>query len=109
MTFDIFSKRLKIIKHDYNEQETKMNTVLDSLKILYDDLTGVHQDWLSRIIDNHLATLFMCVNPKLTEEQALKEVDYYVWENDFDGEVTSDGKTYHLDNDKELYEYILSL
>ena len=109
MTFNDFEKRLKIIKSDYKELETKMNKVLESLTILYDDINGVYQSWLSKIIDNHLATLFMQVNPDITEEKAQNEVEYYVWEKDFGGEVEYISQSYDLSNDKQLYEYLTDL
>lgn len=110
MTFDNFEKRLKIIKSDYSEINEKINKkLINDLSIIVEDIQGVSAAWLTRIVDNHLVTLFMQVNPKLTEEQAKEEVDYYVWEEDFGGEVELLGENFDLSDDKQLYEYLLKI
>lgn len=110
MTFDNFEKRLKIIKSDYSEIDEKINKkLINDLSIIVEDIQGVSASWLTRIVDNHLVTLFMQVNPKLTEEQAKEEVDYYVWEDDFRGEVELFGENFDLSDDKQLYEYLLKI
>lgn len=109
MTKEQFKQRLSQIKKDYQTLETKLNKVLDNLSILYDDLSGVYQSWLSDLLDNHLITLFLAVNPKAKVSKIKDDVDYYRWEEDFGGEVEVNGTKYNLQNDDELYEYILSL
>lgn len=108
MTFETFEKRLKIIKDNYDEIDRKINRkLLDDLGVLFDDLNGVPASWLTRIVDNHLATLFMSVNSNLTEEKALEEAEYYVWENDFGGVTEISCKSYDLSDDKQLYDYLI--
>lgn len=110
MTFDNFEKRLKIIKSDYSEINEKINKkLINDLSIIVEDIQGVSASWLTRIVDNHLVTLFMQVNPELSEEKAKEEVDYYVWEEDFGGEVELFGENFDLSDDKQLYEYLLKI
>lgn len=110
MAFTDFEKRLNLIKRDYNEIADKIGwKLLDSLSVIIEDINGVTPTWLTRIVDNHLITLFMQVNPAFTEKQAETAAVRYVWEEDFGGLVAVGGVSYDLSDDRQLYSYLNSL
>lgn len=102
-----FLKQLQIVRDDYNFLSKKLNKkLLDDLAVLFDDLSGVLSTRITKVVDNHLATLFMAVNPLITDKDAYDLVDFYVWEYDFGGEVSIGDKKYNIVDDNQLYDFI---
>lgn len=105
MTFDNFKSRLDVIRQDY---ETVQQKAKEYRNPFFTDLYGVPADWLDNLILHHMFTLFKAVNPKIPDDKAVNEIDYYVFEQNFGGEVSFDGRTYDLTVDKDLYGYLLA-
>ena len=70
------------------------------------DASGVRAPFLADEIIEHLITLFYAVNDSLPEDQMREFVEWYFLENNYAGEVTVKEKSYHLDYEEELYDYI---
>lgn len=105
MTFDNFKSRLDVIKHDYKTIQQKAKEYKNPF---FTDLYGVPADWLEDFILHHLFTLFKAVNPEIPDDKAVDVIDYYVFEQNFGGEISFDGKDYDLSVDEKLYEYLLA-
>lgn len=105
MTFQLFQERLDIIRDldikidDAVEKFNQNNTFIT-------DAGGVRSDLLADLLWEHLFTLFGAV--KEAPYSKIKDfVDYYLYDQNYGGEVTYLGQVFHLDNDKELYDYLV--
>ena len=105
MTFQLFQERLDIIRDldikidDAVEKFNQNNTFIT-------DAGGVRSDLLADLLWEHLFTLFGAV--KEAPYSKIKDfVDYYLYDQNYGGEVTYLGQVFHLDNDKELYGYLV--
>lgn len=104
---ETFLKQLQIVRDDYNFLIKKLNRkLLDDLSVLFDDLSGVLSTRIVKLVTNHLATLFMAVNPLITDKDVYDAIDIYVWEYDFGGEFSIGDKKYDLADDDQLYDFI---
>lgn len=105
MNFSVFQNRLQIIKDLRKTLEVNFEKFLNNPFV--QDCGGIPAEWLDIMISEHLTTLFMSVNDKSTLD--FKDlVDYYLWEQGFGGVIGDNDMEYHLDNDRELYTYLLT-
>ena len=107
----------------------KNHSILVKQNPFVEDGWGVPPDWLVQPYLDHLKTLFAAVNEDALYKTLLSEnaigfgvasgnqdryvladlADYYVWEGNWGGSISVDGKEYHLKNPDELYEYLKTL
>lgn len=130
MTKETFKSRLELIKNQFDLME-KNHSILVQQNPFVEDGWGVPPDWLVQPYLDHLKTLFAAVNEEALCKTLLSEnavgfgvtsekenqpkyvladlVDYYVWEGNWGGSISVNGKEYHLKNPDELYEYLKTL
>jgi hypothetical protein len=100
--FPIFNKRINLIKKDYGLIDDSVTKMIDNNPFICDG-GGVANDWLLNIVNHSLENLIYAVAPSLKEKAIQDIIDYYVWENNFGGEV--DGKD--LSDNRTFYNYII--
>lgn len=106
--YNLFMSRLqKIIAYD-NTLDDTIDSYIEHNPLLC-DAAGVRAPFLSHEIIEHLTTLFLAVNPSISEKTMFDFVEYYVYENNYGGTMRIGDVVYHLDYEKELYDYIRSM
>lgn len=106
--YNLFMSRLqKIIAYD-NTLDDTIDSYIENNPLLC-DAAGVRAPFLSHEIIEHLTTLFLAVNPSISEETMFDFVEYYVYENNYGGTMRIGDIAYHLDYERELYDYIRSM
>lgn len=128
ITKETFKNRLGLIKEQFDLME-KNHSIMTEQNPFVEDGSGVPPSWLIQPYLDHLKTLFAAVNEDALYKALLSEnsvgfgvasgnqdkyvltdlADYYVWEGNWGGSITVDGKEYHLKNPDELYDYIKTL
>ena len=105
MTFQLFKERLDIIR----DLDTKTDDAVEKFNSnnpFIADASGVRSDLLADLLWEHLFTLFGAV--KEAPYSKIKDfVDYYLYDQNYGGEVTYLCQVFHLDDDKELYDYLV--
>ena len=105
MTFQLFQERLDIIR-DLDIKTDDAVEKFNSNNPFIADASGVRSDLLADLLWEHLFTLFGAV--KEAPYSKIKDfVDYYLYDQNYGGEVTYLGQVFHLDDDKELYTYLV--
>ena len=105
MTFQLFKKRLDIIR-DLDVKTDDAVEKFNSNNPFIADAGGVRSDFLADLLWEHLFTLFGAV--KEAPYSKIKDfVDYYLYDQNYGGEVTYLGRVFHLNDDKELYDYLV--
>ena len=105
MTFQLFKKRLDAIR-DLDVKTDDTVEKFNSNNPFIADARGVRSDFLADLLWEHLFTLFSAV--KEAPYNKIKDfIDYYLYDQNYGGEVTYLGQVFHLDDDKELYDYLV--
>lgn len=105
MTFQLFKKRLNVIR-DLDIKTDDAVEKFNSNNPFIADASGVRSDFLADLLWEHLFTLFSAV--KEAPYNKIKDfIDYYLYDQNYGGEVTYLGQVFHLDDDKELYDYLV--
>lgn len=105
MTFQLFKERLDIIR-DLDIKTDDAVEKFNSNNPFIADASGVRSDLLADLLWEHLFTLFGAV--KEAPYSKIKDfVDYYLYDQNYGGEVTYLDQVFHLDDDKELYDYLV--
>lgn len=105
MTFQLFKKRLNVIR-DLDVKTDDAVEKFNSNNPFIADAGGVRSDLLADLLWEHLFTLFGAV--KEAPYSKIKDfVDYYLYDQNYGGEVTYLDQVFHLDDDKELYDYLV--
>jgi hypothetical protein len=105
MTFNTFKERLDIIRNLDIKTDDAVEK-FNSNNPFITDAGGVRSDLLADLLWEHLFTLFSAV--KEAPYNKIKDfVDYYLYDQNYGGEVTYLDQVFHLDDDKELYDYLV--
>lgn len=105
MTFQLFKKRLNVIR-DLDVKTDDAVEKFNSNNPFIADAGGVRSNFLADLLWEHLFTLFSAV--KEAPYNKIKDfIDYYLYDQNYGGEVTYLGQVFHLDDDKELYDYLV--
>lgn len=94
INFEIFEKRLDIIKKEYYKIDKKIKYLLNGLNVILEDVSGVAADWIYNILENELYNFILAVNNNIIELSIKDIIDYYLWDGNFGGfaEIEEDGE-----------------
>lgn len=107
MTFEMFKKRLDVVRKDRQMIEEKTDSFISGLDAFVSDAGGVPQSWLLEMVENELKNLVYAINGDLDEDSVQDFVDYYLYDcGEINWEKDCVEHQYDLSKDEDTYNYI---
>ena len=112
INFKTFEKMLEKIKMSLESLQTSVNSYIQNNPFIEDSKGIVHQNLLNLIQDQFNILVIAALGNQYDASNkkhvyAVQDfVEYFLWEEDFGGEITVDDKVFKLSNTEQLYMYI---